>query len=328
MTSNSTSTRIKSESDLKGGRAVNTDYLKEFVVLAETKNFWEASERLYMNQSTLSKHIKNLETDLGIDLFLRTTRRVELTRYGQAFLPYAKSITHFEFEAISTLQRMRNIENGLLTIGALPSMPQYHITQLLSQFQTMYPDATIRITEDDPVHLMHYLENESCEVIFQREDKAAFEKNFLSDTNVTRIPYIKDHLVSLLPNYHPLAHADQVTLQQLKDERFCFIKEGSLMYQISMTACQNANFIPNIVFTSHRIDSILDMVTNQNCVALLMDAHLQLPKNGPKHTDAPWCIVPVTPVISSQISICYRNDKALSKNAQLFIQLCNDNLFK
>ena len=50
------------------------------------------------------------------------------------------------------------------------------------------------------------------------------------------------------------------------------------MYQIAMNACQNANFVPNIVFTSHRIDSILDMVTNQNCVALLMDAHLKLPE--------------------------------------------------
>ena len=307
---------------------MNTDYLKEFVVLAETKNFWEASDRLYMNQSTLSKHIKNLESDLGVDLFSRTTRRVELTGYGHAFLPYAKSISHFEFEGIQTLQRMRNIENGLLTIGALPSMPQYHITQLLSQFQTLYPDATIRITEDDPVHLMHYLQNENCEIIFQREDKAAFEKNFLNDTLVTRIPYLKDQLVALMPIHHPLAHADSITLHQLKEERFCFIKEGSLMYQISMNACQNANFVPNIVFTSHRIDSILDMVTNQNCVALLMDAHLKLPENGPKQTDAPCCIVPITPVISSQISICYRNDKPLSKNAQLFVNLCNDNLFK
>lgn len=306
---------------------MNTDYLKEFVVLAETKNFWEASDRLYMNQSTLSKHIKNLETDLGVDLFSRTTRRVELTSYGQAFLPYAKSITHFEFEGKQTLQRMRNIENGLLTIGAFPSMPQYHITPLLSQFQTLYPDGTIRITEDDPMHLMHYLENESCEIIFQREDKATFEKNFLNDTLVTRIPYLKDQLVALLPISHPLAGASSITLQQLKDDRFCFIKEGSLMYQISMNACQNANFVPNIVFTSHRIDSILDMVTNQNCVALLMDAHLKLPENGPKQTDAPWCIVPITPVISSQISICYRNDKPLSKNAQLFVDLCNDNLF-
>ena len=55
---------------------MNTENIKEFIVLAETKNFWEASERLYMNQSTLSKHIKSLENDLGVALFTRTTRRV------------------------------------------------------------------------------------------------------------------------------------------------------------------------------------------------------------------------------------------------------------
>ena len=88
---------------------MNTEYLKEFVVLAETKNFWEASDRLYMNQSTLSKHIKSLENELGVDLFLRTTRRVELTNYGQTFLPYAKSITHFEFEGISAIRSLQNI---------------------------------------------------------------------------------------------------------------------------------------------------------------------------------------------------------------------------
>ena len=100
------------------------------------------------------------------------------------------------------------------------------------------------------------------------------------------------------------------------------------MYQIAMDACQNANFVPDIIFTSHRIDSILDMVTNQNCVSLLMDVHLQLPENGPKQTFAPWCFVPVTPEISSQISLCYRSDKSLSKTAQLFVDLCNEKLFR
>ncbi len=307
---------------------MNTENLKEFIVLAETRNFWEASDRLYMNQSTLSKHIKSLENELGVPLFTRTTRRVELTNYGQVFLPYAQSVTRAEFEGISAIQRMVNIENGLLTIAALPSMPQYHITQFLSRFQTLYPETTVRITEDDPVNLMEYLETEKCELIFTREDKASFEKNFLSDQHIARIPYMRDRLTALIPINHPLAAAESLTLQQLRNERFCFIKEGSLMYQICMDACHNANFVPNIVFTSHRIDSILDMVTNQNCIALLMDGHLTLPENGPRQTDAPWRIIPITPAISSQLSLCYRNDKQLSKTAQLFVNLCNDKLFK
>ena len=144
----------------------------------DQKTFWEASERLYMNQSTLSKHIKNLESELGISLFTRTTRRVELTNYGRIFLPYAKSVIRSEFEGLSAIRRLQNIENGLLTIGVIPSMPQYHITQFLTDFQKAYPQTSIRITEDDPVNLMQYLEDEKCELIFQREEKMIFEKKF------------------------------------------------------------------------------------------------------------------------------------------------------
>lgn len=306
---------------------MNTEYLKEFLALAETKNFWEASERLYMNQSTLSKHIKALETELGIDLFTRTTRRVELTSYGQTFLPYAKTIVRTEFEGTSAIKRMLNIENGLLTIGAIPSMPQYHITQFLAQFQQKYPGTTVRITEDDPVNLIHHLENENCELIFNREDRATFEKNFINGDNITRIPYMRDRLVTVLRKNHPLANAESITLQQLRDEQFCLIKEGSLMYQMSIDACQNAGFIPYIIFTSHRIDSILDMVTNQNCVALLMDIHLQLPENGPRQIGTPWCTVPITPEIPSQISLCHLSNKPLSKTAKLFVDFCTAQLF-
>ncbi len=306
---------------------MNTEYLKEFLVLAETKNFWEASERLFINQSTLSKHIKTLETELGINLFTRTTRRVELTSYGQTFLPYARTITRSEFEGTSAIKRMLNIENGLLTIGTIPSMPQYHITQFLAQFQQKYPEITVRITEDDPANLMKHLENGTCELIFNREDKVTFEKNFKDGDNITRIPYIRDRLVSIIHKNHPLASAESVTLLQLKDEQFCLIKEGSLMYQICTDACQNVGFIPNIIFTSHRIDSILDMVTNQNSVALLMDAHVQLPENGTKQIQTQWCAIPITPEIPSHLSLCHINNKPLSKTAKLFVNFCTDQLF-
>ena len=94
---------------------------------------------------------------------------------------------------------------------------------------------------------------------------------------------------------------------------------------VARIACQNANFVPNIVFTSHRTDSILDMVTNQACVALLMD--VQLPENGPRPSYSPWRAIPITPAISSQLSLCYRSDRPLSRTAQLFVDLCNDKLF-
>ena len=86
---------------------------------------------------------------------------------------------------------------------------------------------------------------------------------------------------------------------------------------VARIACQNANFVPNIVFTSHRTDSILDM-----------DVHVQLPENGPRPSYSPWRAIPITPAISSQLSLCYRSDRPLSRTAQLFVDLCNDKLFK
>ena len=293
---------------------MNTQYLHEFVCLAETRNFWEASEQLYMNQSTLSKHLKALEAELGVPLFARTTRHVELTAYGRAYLPYARAITRSELEGCAALKRLQNMENGLLSIGTIPSMPQYRITQLLARFQEQYPDITIRITEDDSRNLPEYLLNGSCELIFHREELHAPDPLLPDDDRICRIPYLTDRMVAVLPAAHPLAKASEVTLQDLSGSQFCFIREGSLMYEISMTACRNAGFVPDILFSSHHIASLLDMIRNRNCVGLLMDRHVMEPPEN-----AGWTAVPLKPEIRSRISLCYRTDKPLSAAAQEFL---------
>ena len=58
-------------------------YFKDFVILAENQNYWSAAERLFIGQSSLSKHIKTLEKSLGAPLFERTSRKVELTEFGK-----------------------------------------------------------------------------------------------------------------------------------------------------------------------------------------------------------------------------------------------------
>lgn len=69
---------------------LNVRYLEEFVTLTEKNNFLEAAECLFISQSCLSKHIKKLEAEIGVELFERTTRTVVLTEFGQMLLPYAK----------------------------------------------------------------------------------------------------------------------------------------------------------------------------------------------------------------------------------------------
>ena len=71
---------------------LNVRYLEEFVTLTEKNNFLEAAECLFISQSCLSKHIKKLEAEIGVELFERTTRTVVLTEFGQMLLPYARKM--------------------------------------------------------------------------------------------------------------------------------------------------------------------------------------------------------------------------------------------
>lgn len=102
--------------------------LKEFLTLAETQNFWEASELLFMNESTLSKHIRKLESELGVSLFHRSTRKVSLTPYGECLLPYARTILKNEQLFQEELDKKIQTESQTLLLGVIPSMVQYRIT--------------------------------------------------------------------------------------------------------------------------------------------------------------------------------------------------------
>ena len=84
--------------------------MREFLMLSEVKNFNSASEKLFLSQPTLSRHIKELEEELGVTLFSRSTRRVELTEYGQFFLPYAQRIVSAEDEFTEGLTAMRKAQ--------------------------------------------------------------------------------------------------------------------------------------------------------------------------------------------------------------------------
>ncbi|MDY3918223.1 MAG: LysR family transcriptional regulator [Candidatus Limivivens sp.] len=297
---------------------MDINYFKEFSVLAETKNYWEAAERLYINQSTLSKHIKAMEQELGVPLFARTTRKVELTEFGTAFLPYAQSIVRTQFDYSAMLLQKKNHNKSQLAIGSIPVMAQYRITTILLDFQKLFPNCGFQIIEDDAKNLRNLLLSRKCELIFLREQKHPGTETFETDDKIIHIPYMTDYLVALLPKEHPLADRKELTLRSLQGEKFCFLKETSLIYDLSRSACQEAGFIPDIVFDSHRLDSIFDMVTYGGCVALLMNQHMHnLCDAGPS---MPFAMVKVSPTISTQISLCCLKDAPLSKMAEEFIR--------
>ncbi len=160
-------------------------------------------------------------------------------------------------------------------------------------------------------------------MILLRETASTLSQNLFENEEIVRIPYSVDYLVAVLPNAHPLAKCTTISLRELQDEEFCFIKEGSFMYDICRLSCQEAGISPNVVYSSHRLDNIFDMVTRGSCVALMMNKHAEHPIDSDLSNNPPFSTVKISPAITSQVSLCCLKDSHLSNSARLINWFCH-----
>ena len=281
-------------------------YLKEFVVLAETENFLEAADALFISQSSLSKHIKTLENEIGFPLFDRTTRRVHLNEYGRIMLEYAKQIASLQYQYTTALINFSETIQHTITIGSIPVMAPYHITDEIMKFKQQNKNFTVNLIEGESAYLKDLLRQNKCDIAFIRDENEI-------DDEFAKIPYESDELVAVLPSYHPLAKEHSLTLEQLRFEDFLFLHPGSLLYNLCRQKCQQAGFLPNIAYTGQRAENIIDLVEKGMGISLLMKKPIQYLSN-PKIT-----LISISPTISTQIKIYYKKESTLSSPIKHFI---------
>ncbi len=286
------------------------EHIREFVSLTETRNFAETAERFFTSQSTISKHLKSLEAELGETLFHRTSRRVELSEFGELFLPYAKSILEIQYQYTTAFYNKREHIRDTLTIGSLPVMAQYGITDVIVRFKRENTHFILDVLEEEAKDLKTLIRQGKCELAFVRDTGEA-DKDFI------KIPYATDSMAVVLPADHRLAHRETVELKELEKEDFLFIREKTHMYDLCMKSCEAAGFQPNVVFTGHRLENIIDFVIKGMGISLLM--RRQVMNLAPEKV----AVVEITPAIKSRIQLIYLKDRPLSAGARHFISCMN-----
>lgn len=118
--------------------------IRIFICAAKHMNFSKAAEELHISAPAVSLQIKEMEEDIGVSLFLREGRRVELTSAGEYFLLYARRIISTLKEAGDTMERLKGQDARILKIG-LVSTAKYFVPKILAQFKQEYPRVQIRI---------------------------------------------------------------------------------------------------------------------------------------------------------------------------------------
>lgn len=125
------------------------NWLKTFVVAAENNNFRKTSELLYISQPTVTVHIKQLEKEVGADLFVRDGRKVMLTEAGRKYLKHAKTLLSLYEKGLSELHSFQQGFTSQLTIGISPLIADTILPFVLKQFLQSHPyiEISVRIIE-------------------------------------------------------------------------------------------------------------------------------------------------------------------------------------
>lgn len=118
--------------------------LEHFVVVAEEQHFTRAAELLHISQSGLSASVRALESELGSELFLRSTRRVELTQAGEAFLGEAVRTIAAAAAARHTVEAVRGVLRGTVSVGTEQCLGVLNLPQELVDFRLQHPDVEVR----------------------------------------------------------------------------------------------------------------------------------------------------------------------------------------
>jgi len=189
----------------------NLHRLRVFHAVARRESYSRAAEDLRISQPAVSKHVLDLEGELGLKLFHRLGRRVVLTEAGRLMADYAQRIFALAEEAQRALGELQGLERGTLRLGASTTPGCYLLPRSLAGFRARYPRLEVSLD----IMASHDVVDR---VIRQELDLGFVGATFAADLHVQ--PYLDDELVLILRPRHPLAKVQAISREALEEETF------------------------------------------------------------------------------------------------------------
>lgn len=264
-------------------------HLKYFIAVAEEQNIGRAAVRLHMSQPPLTRQIQQLEDELGVQLFIRTPRGMELTSTGKLFLEEARNIYSIIEQAMERTQLAGQGKLGRLDIATFGSGILDTIPKLLLAFRKNYPDVKIVL------HTMN--KNEQIEALLQRRISLGFNRMLTPTPGISAELISNEPLLLAINEDNPLSKEAEITLHSLIDQPFIlFPTSGRPSFADKVVGlCQQAGFTPQI---SQEVE---DVVTAISLVASGFGV----------------CIVSETTSILALPGVIYRPLRHLPENARI-----------
>jgi DNA-binding transcriptional LysR family regulator len=249
------------------------DQVRAFVVVAEELHFGRAAERLQMTQPPLSRQIQKLERAVGVRLFERDNRKVELTTAGETFLAEARRILALASGALEQAQRIQAGSAGTVRIGFTATSAFSVLTSLLSLVSEAYPDIHLDLFEMVTREQISKLIDGELDLGLARPpfDKSAFASRLL----------YREELLLAVPAGHRLAHLDRpVTADDLVNEPLIMYSAAEARYFYDLVVRLFPITSENVVHTVSQVLTMLWLVAGGRGIAFVPASSSRLAITG------------------------------------------------
>lgn len=282
--------------------------IKYFIEVGRREHITGAADYLHIAQSAVSRQILNLETELGVKLFIREGRNVRLTPAGKLFLERMEQAMQVIDKARREIEESLDPKQGAIRIGFPSSMAAYVLPTVVSEFRELYPQVKFQLRQGSYRHLI--------ETVIKGEiDLALLGPVPESDKRIQGHVLFCENLVALLPSRHPLSSALSLRLTELQADTFVLFPKGFVLRDMVDNVCQKAGFQPRVSFEGEDMDAIKGLIAAGLGVSLVPEITLidRVPGKTVK--------IPVTePSVTRTVGVITPVDRELLPTEQLFCE--------
>jgi DNA-binding transcriptional LysR family regulator len=289
-------------------------HLQYFIEVTNFNSFSKAADHLFITQPTISKMIKNLETELGVELFDRSHKKLVLTDTGRILLEQAKLVDQ-AFQNLETeLDNLLELKTGHIRIGLPPVFDAHFFLKIIGSFHEKYPGITFQLVEDGSKKIEEDVENNELDVgvIVLPTQNEVFE----------HFSFIEEDLMLILPRSHALADRDEIHLSELAAESFILFHKDFVLNDRIISSCNAAGFQPHVISESSQWSFIEEMVASKLGISLL-------PQSICRHLhDHVRAVKVIHPSISWNLAIIWRKNQYLSYAAKEWLHFTKEQFSK
>ena len=234
--------------------------IEAFLAVAERRSVSDAAGALYVTQPALTTRLKNLERELGVELFVRTPRGMRLTAAGRAFRSHAQRAMQSLAEGRELMRELREGHVGELLVGAAPAISTYVLPLVLRRFQASFPHVHLIVRTGHSEEILEQVLREQVHVGLVRE---------LPHPSISSRPLYEDEIVLVVDPQHRFADEASIDVAALGDERLILFDRTSSYFVLTSAFFREAGVVPRGVMELDNVDATKKMVEHGLGIAFL-----------------------------------------------------------